>query len=126
MKVYIVDDTAFIRILCRYHLTNAGFEVVGETYDGAEAIQQIIALQPDCVIVDMALPSKNGVEVIHEVQAKFPHIQFIILSALDEDAIAYTNNSISYHRYIAKPFEGSDLVAAVREVEVKAKKDLHG
>lgn len=126
MKVYIVDDTAFIRILCRYHLTKAGFEVIGESYDGAEAIEQIIALQPDCVIVDLALPSKNGVEVMATIQAQFPQIQFIVISALDEDVMEAHKSQVHYHTYLVKPFEEHQLIAAVKAVQENNKKDLHG
>lgn len=126
MKVYIVDDTAFIRILCRYHLTKAGFEVIGESNDGAEAIDQITSLQPDCVIVDLALPTKNGVEVMSAIQSQFPHIQFIILSALDEDVMRAYKTQVQYHTYLVKPFEEKQLISAVKCVAENNKKDLHG
>lgn len=126
MRIFIVDDTAFIRILCRYHLTKAGHEIVGETYDGAEAVELIKSLQPDCVIVDLALPSKNGVEVMREVQPQFPQIQFIVISALDEDALNPYRDQIHYLTYLLKPFEESALIEAVQLAEEKIKKDMHG
>jgi len=127
MKVFIVDDTSFIRIICRYHLQNEGFQVVGEAYDGAQAEQDICAAQPDCVIMDLALPSKNGAEVIRDVQAKFPHIAFVILSALDEDMLTATAPDIVYSSFVKKPFDASVLMAAVRDaIQNNVEKKAHG
>ena len=126
MTVYIVDDASFIRLICRYHLTAAGFEIIGEAFDGLIAEQEIQALQPDCVIMDLALPNKNGADVIRDVQAKFPHIEFVVLSALDEDMLRATAPDLVYSDYIRKPFEAEELVGAVQRATAKAERKQHG
>jgi two-component system, response regulator YesN len=105
---------------------NNGFEVVGEAYDGLQAEQEIQALQPDCVIMDLALPSKNGAEVIRDVQAKFPHIQFVVVSALDEDMLKSQAPEITYSDYIKKPFEAKTLIDAVKRAIAKTEHKKHG
>lgn len=126
MKVYLVDDASFIRLICRYHLTRAGFEILGEAHEGHKAEEEIRALQPDCVIMDMALPGKNGMEIMRDVQQQFPQIQFIVVSALDKDIIDATANGVTYSSFLAKPFEGADLVAAVQAVKAATEKKRHG
>ena len=126
MKVFIVDDASFIRLICRYHLIAAGFDIIGEAFDGVTAEQEIQSLQPDCVIMDLALPGKSGGEVMRDVQAKFPHIQFVVVSALDEDILKATYPDVTYSDFVGKPFEASELVDAVRRAAVKTERKHHG
>lgn len=126
VKLYIVDDTSFIRIICRYHLANAGYDVIGEAYDGETAELEIMATQPDCVIMDLALPGKNGAEIMHNVQKVYPHIQFIVLSALDKDMMLVQYPEVQFSSYLGKPFEAKDLLDAVNEVSHSLEKLKHG
>ena len=126
MKIYIVDDASFIRIICRYHIEKAGFEIVGEAYDGQQAIDARCKLQPDCVVVDLALPNKSGIEVMREVQKDFPHIQFLVISALDKDVLDRAGNDVEYASFLAKPFEGSELVERLVTIQDNQKALEHG
>ena len=126
MKVFIVDDASFVRLICRYHLTGAGFQIVGEAFDGITAEREIQATQPDCVIMDLALPEKNGGEVMRDVQAKFPQIQFVVVSALDEEILKQTVPDVTYAEFLRKPFEATDLVDAVRRAISKTEHKHHG
>ena len=117
VKIYIVDDASFIRMICRYHLSKAGHEIVGESHDGETALTEILAIQPECVVVDLSLPSKNGAEIMKDVQAKYPNIQFIVVTALDKDIMALTAPDVGYAAYIRKPFEGAELVNAVASLQ---------
>ncbi len=126
VKVYIVDDASFIRMICRYHLTKAGHEIIGESHDGLTALAEILALQPECVLVDLSLPGKSGAEIMREVQQKYPHIPFIVVSALDKDVLALTAPDVGYAAYIRKPFEGSELVQAVDSLQAEPMRRKHG
>jgi two-component system, chemotaxis family, chemotaxis protein CheY len=126
MKIFIVDDASFIRIICRYHLNKAGYEIIGETHDGEEAFQQIQALQPDCVIMDLALPNRNGVEVMRSLQDVFPQIHFIVVTALDRDIFDKTASDIRVSGFLTKPFEGEDLINQVKGVEKQLERESHG
>jgi DNA-binding response OmpR family regulator len=126
VKVYIVDDASFIRMICRYHLTKAGHQIIGESHEGDTALIEILAMQPDCVLVDLSLPQKSGAEIMQEVQQKYPQIQFIVVSALDEDILKATAPDVGYASYIRKPFEASDLMSAVEKVEKSLVRQKHG
>lgn len=126
MKIYIVDDASFIRIICRYHLSKAGYEIIGEAHDGEEALKQIQTLQPDCVIMDLALPNKNGIEIMRELQDKFPQIHFLVITALDRDIFNQSGADIRVSGFLTKPFEGHDLVESVRVIESQLGKKQHG
>jgi two-component system chemotaxis response regulator CheY len=126
MKVFIVDDASFVRLICRYHLSGAGFQIIGEAFDGLTAESEIQATQPDCVIMDLALPEKNGAEVMRDVQAKFPQIQFVVVSALDEEILKQTAPDVVYAEFVKKPFEAAELVDAVRRAIAKTEQKHHG
>lgn len=126
VKIYIVDDASFIRMICRYHLSKAGHDIVGESHDGETALTEILAIQPECVLVDLSLPGKSGVEIMTEVQMKYPHIQFIVVTALDKDILALTAPDVGYAAYIRKPFEGADLVKAVESLQAAPGRRKHG
>lgn len=113
-------------MICRYHLTKAGHEIVGESHEGDTALIEILAMQPDCVLVDLSLPHKSGAEIMREVQMKYPQIQFIVVSALDEDILQTTAPDVGYSSYIRKPFEGSELIDAVSKVEKGMERKKHG
>jgi two-component system chemotaxis response regulator CheY len=126
MKIYIVDDASFIRIICRYHLTKAGYEVIGEAHDGEVAMQEIQSLQPDCVIMDLALPNKNGTEIMRGLQDIFPQIHFLVITALDRDIFDQSSADIRVSGFLTKPFEGSELLDQVRRIEKQLEKVRHG
>lgn len=126
MKIYIADDASFIRMISRYHVTKAGHEVVGETHDGETAIVEIVAIQPDCVLMDLSMPNKNGAEVIMEVSKNYPQIEFIIVSALDEDVLRSHYPDVGYAVYVKKPFEAEDLLKALKKIEKNQEKQKHG
>jgi YesN/AraC family two-component response regulator len=126
VKIYIVDDASFIRMICRYNLVKAGYQIIGESHEGDTALVEIMAMQPNCVLVDMALPNKSGAEIIKEVRASYPHIQFIVISALDEDFVKKMHPDLVYSGYVRKPFEAQDLLNCVKKIEQNAETRKHG
>jgi two-component system chemotaxis response regulator CheB len=69
IKVLVVDDSAFARKVLREILQAAGIEVVGIARDGLEALEQIAALKPDVVALDLVMPNLDGVGVLHAMQS---------------------------------------------------------
>lgn len=73
LRVLVVDDSLFMRAAVAKLLTGDGrFEVVGQARDGAEAVDQVIALQPDVVTMDFNMPRMNGAEAVRAIMAKRP------------------------------------------------------
>ncbi len=126
MNVYVVDDASFIRILCRHYAQKAGFPVIGEAFDGQVALEEISAKQPDCVIMDLALPTINGIDIMKRVNESFPHIQFIVISALDEDFCQSQLQGVKYGNFLTKPFTAERLMQALHEAASLLEKKNHG
>ena len=100
--------------------------MVGDAYDGPVALEQICKTQPDCVIMDLALPGLNGTDIIRHVHEKFSHIQFIIVSALDEDFCKNQIEDLSYVKFITKPFDAEQISEALQLAEQNLEKAKHG
>src|SRR5438128_9284787 len=85
--VLIVDDNAQFRALLRGIVAQEpSLHVVGEAEDGAEAIRLAQELQPDIVLLDLALPQVNGLEALRQIKAERPETKVIIVTVHDEDA----------------------------------------
>ena len=126
MRVFIVDDASFIRILCRHYVQKAGYEVCGESYDGAHALEEIRKTQPDCVIMDLTLPSLNGVEIMRKINAEYSHIRFIVVSSLDKNFCGTELEKVQYQDFLTKPFEPEDLKKALDYAAQHMEKLNHG
>ena len=90
LRILIVDDTSQVRQDLRTVLpmmeTEAGvhLEVIGEAADGQEAVRQAAALNPDVVLMDLAMPVMNGFAATLEIKARNPHTRVVILTVYND------------------------------------------
>jgi DNA-binding NarL/FixJ family response regulator len=87
VTILVVDDHPIVRQGLR-HLLEAepDFKVVGEAEDGIEALQLIERLKPNILVLDMMMPSLNGLEVLRRIKHISPATRTIILSMQSADA----------------------------------------
>ena len=83
-KIFLADDHAILREGLRYILGSVtGYEVVGESGDGREALGMIEKLKPDIAIIDISMPGMTGVEIARQVKKYTRTVRIIILSRHD-------------------------------------------
>jgi DNA-binding NarL/FixJ family response regulator len=84
-RVLVVDDDADIRFLVRHNLeAHRLFEVVGEAASGEEAVTLAARLQPDAVVLDVAMPAVSGLDALPLIREVVGHkVAVVVLSALD-------------------------------------------
>ena len=117
VRVLIVDDHEVVRRGTRELLDRAdGIEVVGEAQDGQEAIEAVGRLQPDVVLMDLALPVMNGVEATRRIKRASPGTAVLALSAYDDDQYVFALHDAGAAGYLLKNVRGPQLVDAVRQV----------
>jgi Response regulator containing CheY-like receiver domain and AraC-type DNA-binding domain len=89
-----------------------GVEIAGTAENGLKALELILALEPDVVILDIVMPKLNGIDVLKRVHdsdmKKRP--RFIVLSAMDQDDLTQQALELGAECYITKPFDMEALV----------------
>jgi DNA-binding NarL/FixJ family response regulator len=115
-RVLIADDQALVRAGFRLILTARGIEVVGEAADGAEAVAAAVRLRPDVVLMDIRMPTMDGLEATRRTLDQAPGCRVIMLTTFDLDRYVYTALSIGASGFLLKDVTPEHLAAAVRLV----------
>ncbi|MDR3573456.1 MAG: response regulator transcription factor [Anaerolineaceae bacterium] len=114
-RILLADDHQVVRLGMRSLLeAQSDFEIIGEAGDGPEAIQLAGQLQPDLIVLDLMLPHLNGIEVMHQIQSKYPDIRIVILSMYDNEAYVVEALAGGASAYVLKQSTSDDLVQAIR------------
>ncbi|MBU4541869.1 response regulator transcription factor [uncultured Acetobacterium sp.] len=116
-KILIVEDETNIYELIKFNLQTHGFEVDG-VQDGAMAIDKILSVLPDLIILDLMLPGKDGISICREIRANsiISYIPIIMLTAKSEEFDKVLGLEIGADDYITKPFGVKELCARVKAV----------
>jgi DNA-binding NarL/FixJ family response regulator len=100
VKVLVVDDQAPFRAAARMLLRRTeGFELVGEAASGEESVEQVAALQPDLVLMDINMGGINGIEATRQVLERSPHTVVFLCSTYQRSDLApdaATSGATSY------------------------------
>ncbi|MCG3209700.1 MAG: Transcriptional regulatory protein DegU [Anaerolineae bacterium] len=117
IRVIVADDHAVVRQGVRDYLTDeADIEVVAEAGDGAEALAQVDALQPDVVLLDIQMPNVSGLEAVGRIKAQHPDVKILILTSYDSDPYIFNLLKTGINGYLLKTAGPDELVRAVRTV----------
>jgi len=116
IRVLLADDQAFIRMGFRMVLdAEADIEVVGEAADGAAAITQAKALNPDVVLMDIRMPGVNGIEATAEITRTLD-TKVLILTTFDLDEYAFGGLRAGASGFLLKDTRPAELIEAIRTV----------
>ncbi len=117
IRVLVVDDHPIVRDGLKAVLsTQSDFEVVGEASNGAEAVRQAMALQPDVVLLDLEMPDVNGVEALRQLRAQSPDMKVIVLTAFDTDDLIVGAVRAGANGYLLKGAPREEIFQALRVV----------
>ena len=118
-KIMTVDDSATIRQMLNFTLTDAGFDVI-EAVDGVDACNKLKDNPVNMVITDLNMPQMDGIELIREVR-KDPANRFvpiIMLTTESQETKKQEGKSAGASGWIVKPFSPEQLLAVVKMVLV--------
>ena len=117
IRVLLADDHALMREGLRALLTTTpDIEVVGEVRTGREAQWQVLQLDPDVVLMDIAMPDLNGIEAARLIHAKCPAVRIVMLSMHATAEYVYRAFEAGASGYLLKEVAVEEVIAAVRTV----------
>jgi DNA-binding NarL/FixJ family response regulator len=117
IRVAVVDDQAIVRAgLARILSPADGFEVVAECADGGEAVQQLPALHPDVVLMDVRMPHLDGIAATAQLRATDDPLDILVLTTFGEDEVLWGAIAAGAAGFVLKDCSAEDLIAAVRAV----------
>jgi DNA-binding NarL/FixJ family response regulator len=117
IKTMLADDHTIVREGLRaLLLADKGIEVVGEAKNGREAVEMALALRPDVLVMDIAMPLLNGLEATRQILIEAPATKVLILSAHSDDAYIDRVLSVGAVGFLIKQTSAQILAKAIHEV----------
>lgn len=114
MSILVVDDEDRIRRLLNMYLTREGYEVE-EAVDGAEGLEKALANDYDCILLDVMMPEKDGIEMLQELRNE-KMTPVIMLTAKGEESDRVSGFETGADDYIVKPFSPREVVLRVKAI----------
>jgi DNA-binding NarL/FixJ family response regulator len=116
-RILLVDDHEVVRLGLKSLLErHPQFEVIGEAGSAREAMEQVAALKPEIVLMDIRLPGTSGIEACEEIVNKYPGTRVIMLTSYAEDEMLFSAIRAGASGYILKQIGSSDLIKALESV----------
>jgi DNA-binding NarL/FixJ family response regulator len=117
VRVLVVEDfEPFLQFLSSTLAKRRDLQVIGEVSDGLEAVQEAVELKPDLILMDIGLPSLNGIEAARQIRKLVPESKIIIFFSQEYSAdVVQEALRLGARGYVVKT-RGTDLLAAVDAV----------
>ena len=117
IRVLLVDDEPLLRMGFRLILeSQPDLKVVGEAADGAAAVRQTAALDPDVVLMDVRMPGMDGIDATRDIVARHGRSRVLILTTFDLDEYAFAGLRVGASGFLLKNVPPEDLLSAIRAV----------
>ena len=117
LRVLVVEDFApFRQFICSTLGKQANLQVICEVSDGLEAVHKAEELKPDLILLDIGLPTLDGIEAARRVRKLAPESKIIFMSQESSADIVREAMSLGARGYVVKTRAASDLLAAVQAV----------
>jgi response regulator NasT len=115
VRVVIAEDEAIVRLDLKEILVSAGYEVVGETGRGDEAIKLATEMNPDLAILDVKMPGMTGIQAAREI-TRDARVAVIVLTAFSQRELIEEARDAGVAAYLVKPFRRDELLSAIDNV----------
>ena len=115
-KILLVDDAAFMRMMLKNTLTQAGYTDLIEAEDGVKAVEAYTAEKPDLVFMDITMPNKDGLETLREIKAMDPGATIVMCSAMGQETMVMDSIKSGAKDFIVKPFKPERVLSTVKKI----------
>jgi DNA-binding NarL/FixJ family response regulator len=113
-RILIADDHAGVRKMLKMLVeAQAGWEVCGEAGNGVEAVAKAAELQPDLIVLDLAMPVMDGIRAAREISAAMPSVPILMHTLHYSAALELEAKKVGVRRVVAKTGSGDELVSAM-------------
>ena len=117
IKVLLAEDHIVVREGIRELIQGENdMEVVGEAGDGAEAIELVSQVEPDVILMDIAMPKLNGIEATRRIKESHPSVSILILTAYDSEEFIFALVEAGAAGYLLKNVQGREVLNSIRAV----------
>lgn len=120
-KIMLVDDAAFMRMMLKNTLSQAGYTDLLEAEDGVKAVETYAAEKPDLVFMDITMPNKDGLETLKEIKAMDPGATIVMCSAMGQETMVMDSIKSGAKDFIVKPFKPERVLSTVKKSLAKVK-----
>ena len=114
MKILIVDDAVFMRLMLKKILVGEGHECF-EAGSGTEAIQRYQEVRPDLVTMDITMPDMDGITAVKQIKQLDPHARFLMCSAMGQQSMVMDAIRAGASDFIVKPFKPERVIEALNK-----------
>lgn len=116
IRIVLVDDHEMVRIgVSAYLQSQADMEVIGEATNGQEAVDVVLTLRPDVVLMDMVMPIMNGAEATKAIIDQWPEAKIMIVTSFLDDDKVYPALEAGAVSYVMKTSKAKQIADAIRE-----------
>lgn len=117
IRLLIADDHTVVRQgICALIEEEPSLIVIGQAVDGVEAVEKARALSPDVILMDMAMPRKDGMQAIREIIAENPSARILVLSNFSDNNIVIQAIKAGASGYLHKSSSAEELLQAIHSV----------
>lgn len=116
-KILIVDDHAIVRQGLRLILAAESFDDILEAGNGLDVVAMLDQVQPDVVILDIALPGMRGIDVASEILKRYPETKIIFLTMHKDEEYVYQAMAIGASGYVLKECLDTEIITAIHTVQ---------
>jgi AmiR/NasT family two-component response regulator len=122
-RVVIAEDEAIIRLDLKEILLDEGYDVVGETGRGDEAVDLVRAHQPDLVILDVKMPGSDGLAAARAIRDLDLKVAVLILTAFSQRNLIDEARDAGVAAYLVKPFQRIELIPAIDQAVARCEQE---
>ena len=115
-KIMIVDDSPILRSTIRTVLERMGHHITGEAGNADEAVALFDKEKPDLVLLDILLPGESGLDILKKLKGKDSSVKVLIVTAVNQETVNEEARQLGAKGILYKPFDPSELTAAITEV----------
>jgi two-component system chemotaxis response regulator CheY len=115
-RIMIADDSDAIRLVLKDILSIGKHDLVAEASNGDEAVQKFFEVNPDILLLDLAMPKKDGLTVVKEIIEKNKHAKIVLITASDNASIINQCIQAGATDFLSKPFDFNQVLDIINDV----------